>query len=97
MARILKWDVPVDDQEHEIGAGPVCHVTSQYGRIDLVQVWTFETEFESTKDKRRLVRVVGTGHEIAPNSNVLGSAVPTAGLVWHVIENGPLIPRPSWL
>lgn len=81
--RVLKWPVPVGDQLHPIGAGPVVLVATQ-GAVDEVVVWTEETRDGGT----RFVRVYGTGHEIPEASRHLGSVV--AGIfVWHVYEERP--------
>jgi len=85
--RILKWDVPVDDREHEIGGGPVVHVASQYGKIDEVQVWTHEAAAGTPQFVTRGVRIYGTGQVLPEQSNPIGSAVVADGaLVWHVVE-----------
>ena len=83
-ARVLKWDVPVDDQPHRIGGGDVIHVDSQRGRSDEIQVWTFEND---QPVRARVVRVFGTGHTVPLDAKPLGSVVVGGGhLVWHVFE-----------
>ena len=79
--KILKWDVDVDNRDHAIGAGRVVHVACQFGPYS-VQVWTVEHDHIAM----RQARVVGTGQEIPSGAEVLGTAVTTFGLVWHVIE-----------
>ena len=86
--RVLKWDVPVDDREHEIGGGRVRLVACQHSH-DIVQVWTEEPEhpgFGRTTPPR-MARVFGTGHPLPEAANHLGSVVTAGGsLVWHLYE-----------
>jgi hypothetical protein len=83
MQRVLRWDVPVDSEWHEIGAGHVVHVAARDHRQtpgDLVEVWTLEDTapdgIKFDELRKRSVIVVGTGHAI-PFDNVkhIGSAV----------------------
>lgn len=80
MQRVLRWDVPVDDQWHEIGAGRVVEVAARAHRErpgDLVEVWTLEDyPGTSTADlPKRSVIVVGTGHPAPLDSVYLGTAI----------------------
>ena len=80
MKRVLKWNVPVDDREHPIGAGPVMHVACQ-STIDVVQVWTLEDDHV-----REVVaaRVFATGQPLPEGVGAdhhLGSV-----LIWHVFR-----------
>ena len=77
--RVLKWPVPVDDQDHPIGWGPVALVDSTNPR--LVHVWTIE-ESESV-NPWRAARVYGTGQPVVGADEHLGS-VNINGLEWHV-------------
>lgn len=93
MTRILKWDVPVDGEFHEIGSGWVVH-TSIQKQPDVVQVWTEEEAGEAKLE--RLVTVVGTGMQYPPREGGMwvhiGSAMTTfvkESLVWHVLEFRP--------
>ena len=89
--RILKWNVPVDDNRHSIGGGPVVHVASQHtnnlqGYIEaafrahgepreLIQVWTDE-EGEPRPEQSRLVQVFGTGQPLPDHAGQpLGTAI----------------------
>lgn len=87
--RALRWTVPVDDQWHEIGAGPVLHVDSR--SAIQVEVWTLEHLRSDwpTSDvaSKRQVRVFGTGH-ILPDEAAghLGSVIADPSLVWHLFE-----------
>lgn len=79
MPQILKWNVPVDDQFHPIGAGPVRHVACQH-EPNTVQVWTEET---STSCIVRGARVYATGQPIPADIEHVGSAL-AGPLAWHV-------------
>jgi hypothetical protein len=89
MARILKWDVPVDDQEHEIGAGPVVHVACQRDATSM-QVWTIESD-PPTVDSGvplttpRVVLVVGTGQPFHGWYWEHAGSVETGPFVWHLL------------
>jgi hypothetical protein len=83
--RVLKWAVPVGSL-HYIGAGPVVLVASQYGQVDVVQVWT-----EESTEGHDLIgaQVCGTGHPIPDGMEHVGSTVTANGaLVWHVYREG---------
>lgn len=81
MKRVLKWDVPVDDHDHPIGAGPVVMVHCQWTPT-VVQVWTEEAGEDV---KMRRARVYGTGQAIEEGDVHLGSVVAVnTSLVWHV-------------
>lgn len=92
MQRVLRWDVPVDSEWHNIGAGAVVHVAarSYHERPgDLVEVWTLEdTEpdgIQFDELRKRSVSVFGTGHLLPRDAVHVGSAVvPT----FHVVP-GP--------
>lgn len=86
MQRVLRWDVPVDDEWHEIGAGRVVEVAARTYRKrpgDMVEVWTLEDyPGTSTADlPMRSVSVVGTGHPAPLDSAYLGTAIVPAFLV----------------
>jgi hypothetical protein len=82
--RVLKWVVPVDDETHRIGSGPVVLVECQSGP-GLVMVWTEEYDRSPAQDRE--VQVYGTGHDIPLFAEHLGSVMVKLGvgpLVWHV-------------
>lgn len=86
MQRVLRWDVPVDDQWHEIGAGYVAHVAARESRErygDTVEVWTVEdTDTRAADLPMRSVTIVGTGHVAPDHTEHIGTAVvPTFDLV----------------
>lgn len=82
-ARILRYEIPVDDQWHTLSfPGRVLHVAAR--QPDTVEVWAlsgggvFERQF----------RVFGTGHPLPtePMRHV-GTTVAAGGaLVWHLFE-----------
>ncbi len=92
MRTVLRWEVPVDDQAHAIGAGPVCHVACFPRDRDVVQVWTLEDLPVGIPERPMPmveVRVFGTGQGIPDGCEHLGSAVTSDGmLVWHVLSVG---------
>lgn len=81
MQRVLRWEVPVDDGWHEIGAGRVVEVavrkTRTSGERELVEVWTLEgATFPGTSEPtKRSVIVVGTGQTAPENTEYLGTAI----------------------
>lgn len=80
--RVLKWNVPIDDQPHEIGGGRVLHTACQYGP-ESVQVWTLEHGWEPHIH----AQVFGTGQPLPDSTHShIGSTVAPHGLVWHVFE-----------
>lgn len=88
MQRILRWEVPVDDEPHLIGAGPVVHIDSRRDRFprgDRVEVWTLSSQ--ACPEPSRRVQVVGTAHPFPIDWTPLGSVVALDGLlVWHLCE-----------
>lgn len=87
--RVLKWNVPVDDQIHEIGWGVVVHVQCQFA-VNVLQVWTLESDDPGLVDPTRPVQVFGTGHVVPPGLTYLGTTVAASTLVWHLF--GDLFP-----
>jgi len=82
--RILKWDIPVDDRDHPIGAGPVAHVGCQGGNAGLVTVWTDETDAPATAAPAS-ARVYGTGQPL-PDGDEAAESVIAGPFVWHVLR-----------
>lgn len=78
--RVLKWPVPVDGQDHPIGAGPVVLVDSQDYR-STVFVWTEETAVSAPV---RRARVYGTGQPIPEGTGVHIGSTLAGPFVWHV-------------
>ena len=79
MIRVLKWNVPVDDEWHPIGSGPVVHV-------DAFNPWeVFIWTLQENESQTRAARVYGTGQPLPENVEHLGSASANGGaLIWHV-------------
>jgi hypothetical protein len=94
--RILRWEVPVDDQPHKIGGGRVVHVAIRpqriQGRDHRVEVWTDETlasEWPEGPDPQTAtVQVFGTGQRLPETTGEhVGAAIePDGVLVWHVVR-----------
>lgn len=90
MKRVLKWSVPVDDQDHPIGGGKVLHVGCQAGVVDVVSVWTEEPAVGVHGQRR--ARVYATGQPVPDGDVHIGSVIapvsPPRTLVWHVYVGG---------
>lgn len=106
MQRVLRWEVPVDDAWHKIGAGDVVQVAARGHRErpgDLIEVWTLEEAADTTFKTveallRRVVTVIGTGHAAPENARHIGSVVvPWFGLVPSMLRGGKdsIEPRPG--
>lgn len=85
--RVLKWVVPVDDQDHPIGSGPVVLTAVQrLGNAEtpagFVTVWTEETGTPPAP-LLRSARVYGTGQPVPEHDEHIGSCI-DGPLVWHV-------------
>jgi hypothetical protein len=96
MHRVLRWDVPVDDAWHEIGAGGVVHVAARAHRErpgDLVEVWTLEEMPDTSIEMlpKRSVSVFGTGHQLPDGVYHIGTAVVPS---LHIIPSA-LMSRPD--
>ena len=81
MSRVLRHEIPVDDQVHEVVLrGPILHVATR--RPEVVEVWCQDEN--RTRGVRLLV--VGTGHPWPDGAFYLGTAiVPGGALVWHLL------------
>lgn len=88
MTTIWKYELPVDDQWHDLPInGPITGFGPHPVRNDLVLVWAVHNE---GADGGRRLRVFGTGHELPENTrtqNVLSTVI-TADrqFVWHVVS-----------
>lgn len=81
MARVLKWDIPVDGGWHEIGGG-ACVLVATRRHAGEVQVWTVEGGGPTTT-----ACVFGTGEPLPSDANFhVGSCLAEPGLVWHVFR-----------
>ena len=89
--RVLKFNVPVDNQWHPVGGGPVLHVGCQDAVV--VAVWTLE---DGSADHSRTVRVFGTGYPLPNGVEHVGTAVAVGGrLVWHLFATSTSSERPA--
>ena len=86
MTRILKYQIPVDDQWHEHHAGfredYFAHVGHQVEGF--VTLWTVQPDYPECFPA--WLRVVGTGQEFPNNAAYIGTAFDPRGLVWHLIQ-----------
>lgn len=83
MIRVLRYDVPVDDQTHRLDLfGALLHVAAR--RPEAVEVWAVHDP-EMPPTTYHLV-VVGTGHPWPPDAVWKGTAVAPHGLVWHLLD-----------
>lgn len=80
--RILRYEIPVDDQEHELRVGRIVHVAAR--TPEAVEVWAEDY----VHPWGRKFMVVGTGHDFPLGWRHVGSALSFSGyLVWHLLEH----------
>lgn len=87
--RVLRWTVPLDDEWHDIGPGPVALVAWRLTSVNAVEVWTIEDlppGWPHAGPEPRKVRVFGTGHLLAEDAGEHVGSTMSHGdeLVWHV-------------
>lgn len=88
---IYKYEVPVDDEVHELrlldGDEPIVHVGQQHNDVGRVFVWAFADAdpYWGTYETRRFI-VVGTGHPIRHGVKKHIGTVQVGPLVWHLLE-----------
>lgn len=88
--RVLKWTVPVDDQFHPIGSGPVVLAKAD---VHHFTVWT--EEHVTAPPVIRPARVFATGQPVPAGLTHLGSGSAETGapfppaLVWHLYGGDP--------
>lgn len=81
--RILRYEVPVDGEWHEVRCGNIVHVASR--SPDVVEVWA--SAVSDFWESERMLRVYGTGHAIEVGAVHVGTALAADGrLVWHLLE-----------
>jgi hypothetical protein len=80
MKRVLKTEVPIDDQWHTVTTGPIQHVGQQYDDTTVCAWW------EDQGMRPRRLRVFGTGHQIHDDAIWIGTVQAADGLVWHLFE-----------
>ncbi|MFD3523875.1 hypothetical protein [Streptomyces sp. NPDC058653] len=81
--RILRFEVPVDDQWHAVQLpGPILHVACRKARS--VELWALDSGAPS---EMRGFRVFGTGQPLPARVSHAGTALAPGGqLVWHLME-----------
>jgi hypothetical protein len=86
VSRILRYEVPVDDEPHELAlSGAIVHVDSR--NPEIVELWAFDTGWPP---RIRTFQVVGTGHTFPATWLHVGSVIVAGGaLVWHLMELTP--------
>ena len=82
-ACVCRYDLPVDDQWHELGlSGAVLHVASRHPEV--VTLWALHSGGPLLP---RSFGVFGTGQVLPPDARHAGTALAAGGaLVWHVFE-----------
>jgi len=84
-ARIFRYEVPVDDQWHEVKllGNPLAVGCRE---VAVVEFWARAYDDGSVGYRRRFM-VVGTGHPFPSHLRYWGTAVaPGGSLVWHLLE-----------
>lgn len=93
--RMLRWQVPVDDADHELRpVGPVLAVGATEALwthlpAHWVEFWTLEPSEVPADDEApsvRVFRVFGTGQPIPDGYVWRGTCARLQGLVWHLAE-----------
>lgn len=82
--RIYRYEVPVDDKFHDFDLhSPPLYVACR--QADVVEFWAYHEEGVPPKLHMSMV-VVGTGHDVPPDTWHVGSAIWRASgdLVWHL-------------
>ncbi len=77
---IYRYEVPVDDEWHEIRCSPVLYVACR--STNVVEFWAHAIDDAPA----RKFRVYGTGHPVEPHTMYAGTALaPGGNLVWHLM------------
>lgn len=112
MKAMLRWQIPVDDEDHEVKCdGPVVATSTTHGLwSNLPRHWVeFWTYGDTTPGAPRVFRAFGTGQPIPDGYAWRGTADREGGLVWHLFERvaqtgrrdfgpawGPPVEAPAW-
>jgi hypothetical protein len=83
--RILRYEVPVDDQWHliRVPTSPILHVGCRNQHV--VEFWA--RECEGDHGTVMAYRVYGTGQPTPPERRYEGTAIAPGGrLVWHLLS-----------
>lgn len=84
--RIFRYEVPVDDEWHEVElrGGEPLFVASR--RHDMVEFWAQHND--ALPARRARFMVVGTGQPMPSRAAYHGTALAAGGqLVWHLLED----------
>jgi hypothetical protein len=83
--QILRYSLPIDDKWHTLPGGYVAHVAPSRSHPREIEVWIDIEPFEQFP--QCLARVFGTGQDIPPTANHLGTCISRdLTFVWHVFE-----------
>lgn len=80
---VYRYEVPVDDCWHPLQIdGDILHVGCR--NMHVVELWALHTD---KRAETRSFRVYGTGHQLPPDLQYIGTAIAPGGqLVWHLFE-----------
>lgn len=78
--RATRWDIPIDDNNHPMGAGPVLLIANNLGLV--LEVWTEENTPQP--EPTRTVRTITSTDTIPNGYQHLASVTNGPGLVWHL-------------
>lgn len=88
--RMLRHEVPVDDQPHTFG--PLCdpvHVAAKLTMEGYVVEFWAEAGDNGAGNQPRLFQVYGTGHPLPNTAKWVGTCDRINGFVWHLYEVTP--------
>ena len=91
MRRIFRFELPLDDQPHEVAEGTVVLVAPDRAGNDAVEAWVEVPDPEtwvSTGEPSQRLQVFGTGFEIPENALWRGSCA-AGTFIWHVYRIVP--------
>lgn len=82
--RVLKWVIPVDDEQHEITGIPLFVGCQDDMKYDEVVVWTQVSVYDS---KVRKVQAFATGQPLPRGAKYVWTVICAKGsLVWHLFD-----------
>lgn len=80
--RIWKYEIPVDDQDHQIPFWPI-HVAAKSDDHAVVVVWCEVELADGEQPATEAHRVFGTGHPLPDGASHRGT-VQSGPFVWHL-------------
>lgn len=84
---MLRYQVPVDDAEHELRlASNPRHVEIAKDALDVVEFWAEGYPDDPQEGFLRRFRAYGTGHTLPESAQWWGTTTRKFGLVWHLYE-----------